>query len=35
MMIVILIFMSVGDIKDHGAEERLFRPEREEIARGL
>jgi hypothetical protein len=31
-VIVILIFMFVGDIQDLGAEER---PEREEITRGL
>jgi hypothetical protein len=30
-----LLFMFVGVIKDQGAEERLFRPEREEITRGL
>lgn len=35
MVIVILIFMFVGDIENQGAEEILFRPEREEITRGL
>jgi hypothetical protein len=33
MVIVILIFMFVGDIQDQGVQERLFRPEREEITK--
>jgi hypothetical protein len=35
VVIVILIFMFTGDIQDQGSEERLFRPEREELTRGL
>lgn len=33
MVIVILIFMFVGNIQEQGAGERLFRPEREELTK--
>jgi hypothetical protein len=35
VVIVILIFMFVGNIQEQGAGERLFRPEREELTKRL